>query len=301
MTDPLAPYNAGSDPLAPPPATPPASAVPAPEPGEPRVVTPEPKPVMEPRSAAPPKDAQPRVARPGTSRAGGPPASSGASVHEANVVDLPPLPRKRSLLWRIVSFSWELTIGVTIALVILVAGGVFYVVDWAKSLGPTYSAAELYEDGRYSMTVKDGDKVILDTYLNQVGAWDHDDCDNIATDKAVQSAVVEAGCEFGIEGVYERADLHYTIYQRILEFPDAGAAKRGGQAFGDAEELPGKVSFSVEMPEDAKTGAVVDVEGRFVIFTVAAIEPEGEKNLAEAEEAIDALHTEHLNVLVWQD
>ncbi|ADD40231.1 hypothetical protein [Stackebrandtia nassauensis] len=291
MTDPLAPYNAGSDPLAPPPATPPASAVPVPEP----------KSVMEPRPAAPLEDAKPRVARPGTSRPDGPPASPGASVHEANVVDLPPLPRKRSLLWRIVSFSWELTIGVTIALVILVAGGVFYVVDWAKSLGPTYSAAELYEDGRYSMTVKDGDKVILDTYLDQVGAWDHDGCDSIATDKAVQSAVVEAGCEFGIEGVYERADLHYTIYQRILEFPDAGAAKRGGQALGDAEELPGKVSFSVEMPEDGKTGAVVDVEGRFVIFTVAAIEPEGEKNLAEAEEAIDALHTEHLNVLVWQD
>lgn len=286
MTDPLAPYDPGCDPLAPPPVAPPASARPGPSAAPSSPKAPEP----------PAPESPPRFERPGTSRPGGVPVQPGTSRFEAGAVDLPPLP-KRSLFFRIVSFSWGLTIAAATVVVMFIASGVFYVVDWIDSLGPRYSAAEFYDEDRFEIVVKEGDRVVYDTYLDKVGAWDHDDCAGLTGDDAIQDGITGAGCETGIEAVYDRSDLGYTVYQRVLEFGDPASATTALDALGEPRDLGGKLGFSEPYPDDAKFGALADAAENFLIVTVIALTPEAEDNRDEAEEGIDTFHTSNLNFL----
>lgn len=283
--DPLSGFPS-ADPLAPPPL--PGAQ---PQPGAPEPPT-EPPPFRagqrtpsygstEP-GGTPPQHLGPEHERPEPMRATGmaAPKARQGSAHFHN--------RRRWTLIGVVVAVGGVLFGLVIALIV---GGI-----GTGSKG-TLAAEDLYEAEHWSATVN-GNTAEAD----RVGAWDHEDCSDVG-ESEIEQILSDAGCEYGIEGAYEREDLGLVVFQRVFVLADEASAEAAAEQI-ESDELTGLVKFHQPVPVGeplSKVGA----SQHFLVVTHGVIEsadPSGdidEEPLEMANRVLAYRHVETTNVLIW--
>lgn len=150
------------------------------------------------------------------------------------------------------------------------------------------TAKEFYASDPWQSRLKD-----VHTHADRVNMADLANCTEAGD---ITDTLVKAGCQYGIDGIYEREDLHLTLYERVFVFSDRQSAVAAAKHISP-ETAPGKVEFSVDVPDGIQYGGQVDTAGKYLVITVAALDTEHSKDYAE--QTFGHFHADHVRALLW--